>query len=122
LSEQFIKSGKKSLNFKDKLDKNKILKKFSSTFFIDEEKMKNYFQDNNLENFAETLKEFENMRNNTFNVIWNKSEYSQFTNKEIENLSEKYLKENHAWIDEEGIKAVNNYLLWMCWHEGILKK
>jgi len=103
------------------LDKNKILKKFSSTFSIDGEKMKSYFEDNNLENFDEILKEFEDMRTDTFNIIWNKSEHSQFTSKEIENLSEKYLKENHFWIDEEGIKTVNNYLLWMSWHEGILK-
>lgn len=103
------------------MDKNKILKKFSSTLFIDKEKMRDYFKDNNLENFDETLKEFENMRTGVFNIIWNKSEHSPCTAEEIQNLSEKYLKENHAWINEDGIKAVNSYLHWMCWHEGILK-
>lgn len=94
---------------------------FSSTFFINGEKMKEYFETNNLENFDEILKEFEEMRIDTFNMIWKESTHLQFTNKEVESLSKKYLKENYPWINDVGIKAVNNHLLWMCWHEGIIK-
>lgn len=94
---------------------------FSSTFFINGEKMKEYFETNNLENFDEILKEFEEMRIDTFNMIWKESTHLQFTNKEVESLSKKYLKENYPWINDFGIKAVNNHLLWMCWHEGIIK-
>ena len=103
------------------MDKNKILKDFSNTFFIEKEEMKSYFENNDLDSFDEILKEFEDMRKNTFNIIWDKSEHLQFTAKEIENLSKKYLIENYSWIDNVGIKAVNNHLLWMCWHEGIIK-
>ncbi|SEW38574.1 hypothetical protein SAMN05421841_2482 [Chryseobacterium wanjuense] len=94
---------------------------FSSTFFINGEKMKDYFETNNLENFDEILKEFEEMRIDTFNMIRKESTHLQFTNKEVESLSKKYLKENYPWINDVGIKVVNNHLLWMCWHEGIIK-
>ncbi|MDO3426703.1 hypothetical protein QWT87_17620 [Chryseobacterium sp. APV1] len=102
------------------MDKNIILEKFSSTFFIEGEKMKNYFIINNLENFDEVLTEFEDMRKKAFDIIWEKSEHTKLTSKEVENLSEKYLKENYPWINIKGIKAVNNYLIWLSWHEGII--
>ena len=46
----------------------------------------------------------------------------QLTTREIETISTDFCKSKIEWIDSKGIKAVNRWLIWMCWHEGILKK
>lgn len=104
------------------MDKNEILREFSGTFFIEREKMNNFFEKNNLENFDEILNEFESMRAKAFDFLWNESESKiNLTSKEIEDLSRTYLSNNYPWINDAGIKAVTNHLVWMCWHEGVMK-
>lgn len=105
------------------MDKNELLDKFSNTFWIEKDKMKMHFSKNNLENFDETLVEFEEMRNKVFDFIWKFTESNKtLSSNEISDITNKYLSENYSWIDKKGIKSVQNHILWMCWHEGIMEK
>ncbi|MGC4128112.1 MAG: hypothetical protein QM564_00835 [Bergeyella sp.] len=104
------------------MDKNELLDKFSNTFWIEKDKMQTHFSKNNLENFDETLVEFEEMRNKVFDFIWRFTEPNKtLSPDEISDITNKYLLKNYSWIDEKGIKSVQNHILWMCWHEGIMK-
>lgn len=85
--------------------------------------MKRYFQEHNYNHFESIYKEFESMRRNVLEYLWKETEPDiQLSQHQIVDLSKKYLEENYPWINKQGIKSVNNYLLWMCWHEGLLIK
>jgi len=105
------------------MDKNELLDKFSNTFWIEKDKMKMHFSKNNLENFDKTFVEFEEMRNKVFDFIWKFTESNKtLSPDEISDITNKYLSENYSWIDKKGIKSVQNHILWMCWHEGIMEE
>lgn len=104
------------------IDKNVILNKFSTTYWIDKEKMQAYFQKKGYTHFESIYKEFEDMRRKVFDFLLFKTEPNlKLNDKEIADLSEHFLKENYPWINKKGIKSVNNHIYWMCWHEGLLK-
>jgi len=104
------------------INKNELLNIFSNTFQIERQEMQDYFIKNSHDNFEIICKELEDMRVNLFDFIWKETEPNlTLTSTEIITLSEKYLQENYSWIDETGIKSVNSHILWICWHEGILK-
>lgn len=104
------------------VDKNKILIKFSTTCWIEKEKMRKYFERKGYSSFEDLYNELQEMRGNLFNYLFKITEPDiQLTDKEIVNVSEKYLKEHYSWIDKKSIKSVNNHILWMSWHEGLLK-
>ncbi|MCR5861569.1 hypothetical protein LRS05_05175 [Flavobacterium sp. J372] len=105
------------------IDKNKILALFSATTCIDKEKMQNYFNENSIENFEAVYAEFIGLRENLFGYLWKITEPNlQLTQKEIAEISTKFLKEKYLWINDEGIKSVLDYTFWICWHEGLLLK
>ena len=104
------------------IDKNIILDKFSSTFSIAKGEMQNYFHENCYKDFKAIYKELADMRIRVFDFLLVKTQPNlQLTEHEIIASSEMFLRENYHWIDKKGIKSVNNHILWMCWHEGLLK-
>lgn len=104
------------------MDKNILLDKFSKIFNVDKENMYEFFVENNLENFNEVLLEFEKIRNDVYSFLWETSEKEQLSNKMVDQLSKDFLFKNYSWINETGFNALKNYIFWISWHEGILKK
>ncbi|MBW8358361.1 MAG: hypothetical protein K0M63_01010 [Weeksellaceae bacterium] len=104
------------------MDKNELLHLFSSVFSLDRDGMTLYFNRNNLADCDKVLNEFDEIRAKVYEYLWNVSQPNLTLNiVQIEALSFSFLKENYPWINEKGFKALNRYIHWICWHEGILK-
>lgn len=102
--------------------RNSLLDKFFKTFDLDKDGLLIYCNQNNINQTDVIILEFEKIRTDVFDHIWNITEPNiRLTPDEITKISHRYLKENFPWINEVGIKSVNNFLQWMCWHEGIMK-
>lgn len=105
------------------IDKNKILAKFSTTTSIAKEEMQDYFKSNGYENFEAVYAEFNQIRESVFAYLWKITEPNlKLTRNQIMSTSADFLKERYSWIDEEGIASFRDYILWMCWHEGLIKQ
>lgn len=105
------------------MDKNEFLNEFSNTFCIEKDKMEKYFLKNNIEDFEKILFEFEGIRDKVFDFIWKFTEPNETLSPDkISDITNKYLSDNYSWINEKGIRSVESHILWMCWHEGIMKK
>jgi len=103
-------------------EKNNLLKFFLSQFGIGNI-AKIYADENRINNYEDVVDEFKQIQKNIFDYIWEISEPDkQFNAHEIEEVSAIYCFEHYQWINKVGLNALNNWLLWMCWHEGILKK
>ena len=106
----------------DLQQKNNLLKVFLSQFGIGEF-AEAYAVKNSLDNYQDIINEFKLMQNNIFDYIWKITESNkQLTTHEIETICATCCFEHYQWINETGLKALNNWLLWLCWHEGILKR
>ena len=106
----------------DVLKKNNLLGIFLSQFGVGE-LAKIYAEKNEVDNYQDIVDEFKLMQKNIFDYIWDITEPDkQLTSYEIEKICSTYCFEHYQWINELGLKALNNWLLWLCWHEGILKK
>ena len=103
--------------------KNSLLSAFLSTFGIREDIIKDYAINNNIDNYQELVSEFNNIKNSVFDCVWKITEPNkQIFQYEIETICATYCFEHYQWINEVGLKALTGWLLWMCWHEGILKE
>jgi hypothetical protein len=77
---------------------------------------------NNIVDYQSIIQEFKSIQNGIFNYIWKITEPDkQLSIFEIEKECAAYCFENCSWINEMGLKSLNRWLIWMCWHEGILK-
>jgi hypothetical protein len=102
--------------------KNILLNLFLSQFGI-EDVFINYAIKNGIDNYQDIINEFKSIQKNIFDYIWKITEPDkQLTSFEVEEECAMYCFENYQWINEIGLKALNNWLIWMCWHEGIIKK
>ena len=103
--------------------KNLLLDLYSCCFGNHEDVLIEYSIKNNILQYQDVINEFKSIQANIFNYIWKITEPDkQLTSFEIERECAIYCFENHQWINEVGLKALNKWLIWMCWHEGILKK
>jgi len=104
------------------IDKNKLLDLFSSSMGNSEYKFVEYAELNNIQNYNTIIEEFKSIQNSLYDYIYKITEPNiQLSATEIENISLQYCTKNYIWINEIGVKAINRWLIWMCWHEGILK-
>jgi hypothetical protein len=102
--------------------KNLLLNIYSYHFNNHEKELIEYSIKNKVLNFQEIIHEFKTIQNNIFNYIWEITEPDkQLSTSEIEQECAMYCFKNYQWINEVGLKALNRWLIWMCWHEGILK-
>ena len=102
--------------------RNELLQKFFITFDLDKEGLTNFCLKNNIENISEIIAEFKDIRKEIYDYLWQITEPNlKLLPAEIVRFSKIYLMEHYIWIDDQSIKSVNNFLLWMCWHEGIMK-
>ncbi len=104
------------------MDKNLLLNEFSNQFGYREEHFLEFTETYGITNTESLIAEFKEIQEKVYDEIWEftKPDKKLFQ-KEIKEISEKYLKKNWNWIDQNGMDAINRWLTWMCWHEGILK-
>jgi len=106
----------------DTKDKNNLLYVFLSQLGIGE-LAKVYAEENGIDNYQDAINEFKLMQKNIFDYIWEITEPDKkLSQHEIETTCAVYCFEHYQWINEIGLKALNSWLLWLCWHEGILKE
>jgi hypothetical protein len=104
------------------LDKKNILLKLFLFQFGIEDVFINYAIKNDIDNYQEIINEFKFIQKNIFDYIWRITEPDkQLSAHEIEIICATFCFESYQWINEIGLKSLNNWLIWMCWHEGILK-
>jgi len=105
------------------IDKNELIDNYSASMGNRERDFIEYATKNGITAYEELMKEFKSIQNLVYDYIYKITEPNiQLTAEEIESKSFDFCNSNVAWIDKKGIKAVNRWLIWMCWHEGILKK
>ena len=105
------------------IHKNDLIDKFSASMGNSEKKFIEFAISNGISNYKALIKEFTLIQNSVYDYIYKITEPNlQLTTREIETISTDFCKSKIEWIDSKGIKAVNRWLIWMCWHEGILKK
>ena len=102
------------------IDKNKLFDLYSNSFGIttkfDEYCLSENISDEKLKNEFRTIQEsvFTNILDLTHPNI-------QLSREEIVIISQNYCNEKYSWMDNLAITALNRWLIWMCWHEGVLK-
>ena len=104
------------------IDKNLLLQKFVKDFGLDTEGFIVFCNKNGIDEPNVLVEEFKSMQNQIYDKIWEITEPDlQLDSKEILKISNDYLVCNFEWIDQNGIKVLNNWLMYMCWHDGISK-
>ena len=106
----------------DNFDKNILLEKFSNHFGNKKREFLEFAQEKGFENPDQIIENLENIQDFLFNHVLEVTMPDKNLNaNELKIISENYLKNKYSWIDETGIEAINRWLFWMSWHEGILK-
>jgi hypothetical protein len=105
------------------INKNDLIDKYSASMGNTERNFIEYATKNGITEYGELIKEFKSIQNMVYDYIYKITEPNiQLTAEEIDSISFEFCKSKIDWINKKGIKAVNRWLIWMCWHEGILKK
>jgi len=103
-------------------DINILLDKFSYHFGNKTNDFLEFAQENGFRNPELIIKDLQTIQNDIFNYIWEiTSPDKRLKGTELQKISEIYLTGKYKWINEIGIEAINRWLFWMTWHEGILK-
>ncbi|MFD2247004.1 hypothetical protein [Pontibacter ruber] len=103
-------------------DKNDLIDKYSSHFGNKEQEFLQFAHEHEIANAAMMVKEFQAIQHDLYSHIYEITEPNvTLTETELELASIIYLKNKYDWINSKGISALNRWLVWMCWHEGIIK-
>ena len=103
-------------------DINILLDKFSYHFGNKTNDLLEFAQENGFENPELIIKDLQTIQSDIYNYVWEiTSPDKRLTGTEIQIISQKYLTGKYNWINEMGIEAINRWLFWMTWREGILK-
>jgi len=103
--------------------KNEMLAIYSKKFGNNEADLKKYASKIDIDNVDIFVVEFTEMQGTVFNYFCDLTEDgTQLSSNEIDQLAEKFINENYAWVNKKAFKSFMNYYLhYMCWHEGIAK-
>nr|WP_321453186.1 hypothetical protein [uncultured Carboxylicivirga sp.] len=105
------------------IDKNELIDNYSESMGNRESGFIEYATKNGISEYRALIQEFKSIQNQVYDYIYKITEPNkQLTAQEIESISFEFCTSIIDWIDKKGVKAVNRWLIWMCWHEGILKK
>ena len=105
------------------IDKNDLINYYSSSMGNSENKFIDFAISKGITDYKNQIKEFTLIQNQVYDHIFKFTEPNlKLTSQEIESLSREFCKSHFKWLDSKGIKALNRWLIWMCWHEGILKE
>ena len=106
----------------DNFDKNILMEKFSNHFGNKKKEFLEFARGKGFKDPDLIIVKLENIQEDLFNYVWEITMPDKKLNSaDLKTVSENYLKNKHPWINEIGIEAVNRWLFWMCWHEGILE-
>ncbi len=104
------------------INKNELLNRFSAPMGNNKIKFLEYAQTIHLENSHAIIDEFISMQDQVFDQILRITEPNiRLTGQEIEKACSDFCLEKFDWLNTKGISAISRWLIWMCWHEGILK-
>lgn len=104
------------------IDKNELIDLFSSSMGNTEDKFVEYAVSRKID-YQNLTAEFKAIQNQVYDYIYQITEPNiQLVASEIEKVSYDYCSKNINRINDKGIKAINRWLIWMCWREGISKK
>ena len=104
------------------MDKNLILNEFSHALGYRETEFLEFTQVYGIKEVSLLVKEFNTIQERVYDHIWEITKPDKkLTVIEIETISEQFLRLHYEWMSQLGITAIHRWLLWMCWHEGILK-
>ena len=105
----------------DSVEKNILLAMFTRIGLNNKKGLEEYSVKNNMQSCQELIEEFETIQRRLFSHLWDITyPNKQLNASAIIEESKSFCSNNYPWIDEKGLKALNNQLLWMCDHEGIL--
>lgn len=80
-----------------------------------------YALKNNIKDYVKFVKIFDSIRSKTLDNLWKLSTNKQLTAIEIETVSKLYCAENAIWLNEDNFKSLLHWLMYMSWHDGLLK-
>lgn len=102
--------------------KNTLFHIYMEKFAMNDDAVIAYAEENNVENYRQLLKEFNAIRSASCDHIWEITKPDKhLAASEINSVVKSYSLENFSWFDDESFKALLNWIMYMCWHEGILK-
>lgn len=105
------------------IDKNELIQQFSAPMGNTEKNFVEFAQANRIDDYPQLIEEFQAIQNQVYDFIYQMTEPDvQLSSQEITGICREFCRLKVDWINEAGIDAVINWLLWMCWHEGILKQ
>jgi hypothetical protein len=106
----------------DAIDKNELIDIYSVSMGNAEERFVTFANDKGISDYKSYIDEFKSIQNLLYDYIYKITAPDlKLSAQEIESISYQFCQSNIDWINSKGIKALNRWLIWMCWHEGILK-
>jgi hypothetical protein len=104
------------------IDKNQLLNIYSYHFGNKEKDLFDYGSRNGIKNINDIIDEFSSIQNELFNYFWKRTGPNiQLTDEEIKQQAKEYCNNKYKWINEVGMEALLRWLIWMGWHEGLMK-
>ena len=104
-------------------DKNLALKHYSSSFGNRPEALQAYCDEEAYTRDPRKLaKEFDEIQGAIWGVILAKGGKGGLTRHELEAITRKHVSKNVPWVSEVGITGFMEWITWMAWHEGYLRK
>lgn len=80
-----------------------------------------YALKNNIEDYKELMEIFRDIRSKTLDNLWKTSIDKQLTANEISTILKLYCVKNATWLNDDSFKSLLHWLMYMSWHDGILK-
>ena len=105
------------------MDKNQLLGIYSLHFGNRENNLLEYGKRNGIKNIDDIIKEFSNIQGELFDYFWKKAAPDgQLYYDEIKAQAFEYCNEKYKWMNDMGKESLLRWLVWICWHEGLLKR
>ncbi|WP_200975058.1 hypothetical protein [Echinicola sp. 20G] len=104
------------------MNKNDLLQLLAVAKENYQEKFMAYANASKLSNPERLLSELELIQICGYNYLWEVTQPTrQLTQQEICQRSEEFYLETYQWMNENGLKALQDWLVWKCNKDGILK-
>ena len=105
------------------IDKNQLLNIYSSHLGNNKNDLLEYGKRNGIKNIEDIKNEFSDIQSELFDYFWKKTAPDgQLYYDEIKCQTFEYCDKKYKWMDDTGKKSLLRWLVWICWHEGLLKK
>lgn len=103
------------------MDKNFLLDQYSHSVSNNETALKHYCLSNDVEHVDQLIAEFNSMQRYLLEYVQeNTEDGDKHTPDEVAEMTAEYCKKRYPWINPMGIHAMNRWLMYKCWDEGIL--